>query len=187
MKKEKTDGTEASFPVTDISGPIGVVDETFVRRRYQNLTRLLIDKECTISSMESCTSGLLASLITDTEGSSAIFKGAFVTYSNEAKVQMGVPHQVIDKYGVYSAETAVAMAEACRFAFGTDIAVGITGTFGNTDPKNADSTPGEVFFAIASEKETHSYHCVVPEQPSRLAYKLYMADVIWEQLIPLLR
>ena len=60
--------------------------------------------------MESCTSGLIASLITDTEGASAVMKGAYITYSNEAKVLHGVPKETIDKYGVYSYETAEDMA-----------------------------------------------------------------------------
>lgn len=187
MKKEKSKGRENSIPITEIQGPIGVVDECSLRQRYQELTRLLIEKECTITSMESCTSGLLASLITDEEGSSMIFKGSFVAYSNEAKVLMGVPCEIIAQYGVYSAETAVAMAEVSRSAFQTDIAVGVTGTFGNADPSNADSTPGEVFFAIASEKGISCFHCVVPEQPTRLAYKLYMASIIRDALKKTLR
>ena len=137
--------------------------------------------------MESCTSGLIASLITDTEGSSAVLKGAFVTYSNEAKVLQGVPSQVIETYGVYSAQTAAAMAEACRTAYAADIGVGVTGSFGNVDPNNADSVPGEVYFAIAKEGETVCYHCAVPEQASRWAYKMYMADVIVGPLLQCLR
>ncbi|MGN0960180.1 MAG: CinA family protein, partial [Coriobacteriales bacterium] len=53
-------------------------------RLYRQLTLLLIERGLSASTMESCTGGLIASLITDTEGSSAVLKGAFVTYSNEA-------------------------------------------------------------------------------------------------------
>lgn len=67
----------------------------------------------TITTMESATSGQIASLITDTEGSSAILKGAFITYCNEAKIMQGVPAEILDKYTVYSKETAEAMAKAC--------------------------------------------------------------------------
>ena len=52
----------------------------------------------TITTMESATSGQIASLITDTEGSSAILKGAFITYCNEAKIMQGVPAEILDKY-----------------------------------------------------------------------------------------
>ena len=89
-----------------------------------------------------------------------------------------VPEETIRKYGVYSAETAAAMAEACRAAFRTDIGVGITGSFGNIDPCNTDSVPGEVYFAVAAEKGTETFHCRIPVQISRFAYKMYMADVI---------
>ena len=170
------------YTVKEIVGARGVADESAVRIKYEKLTRSLIEKELSITTMESCTSGQLASLITDTEGSSAVIKGAFVTYSNEAKVQMGVPAGVIEEYGVYSAETAVEMAKTSRRAYDADIAVGVTGSFGNVDPNNADSTPGEVFFAIETDSGVKAYHCTVPDQPSRLSYKLYMADVIVEEL-----
>ena len=154
------------------------VNEIEVRKKYEALTRLLIEKNRTITTMESCTSGQIASLITDTEGSSAIMKGAFVTYSNEAKIMQGVPEEIIQKYGVYSLETAEEMAKACRNTYKADYGVGVTGSFGNVDPNNEDSVPGEVFFAVATAAGIDAYHCPVPAQASRLAYKLYMADVI---------
>ena len=104
--------------------------------------------------MESATSGQIASLITDTEGSSAVLKGAFVTYSNEAKIQQGVPREIIEKYTVYSEETAAAMARACLQAYSADIGIGVTGTMGNVDPANPGaSVPGQVYFAIAVRRD----------------------------------
>ena len=85
-------------------------DEKEIREDYRKLTKLLIEKKMTITTMESATSGQIASLITDTEGSSAVLKGAFVTYCNEAKIMQGVPAEIIDKYTVYSTQTAEAMA-----------------------------------------------------------------------------
>ncbi len=64
--------------------------EKRVRENYSLLTKELIKKGLTITFMESITSGALASLITDTEGSSEIFKGSYVTYSNEMKIRCGV-------------------------------------------------------------------------------------------------
>ena len=127
--------------------------------------------------MESATSGQIASLITDTEGSSAIFMGAFVTYCNDAKIQQGVPSEIIEKYTVYSRETAAAMAEACMKAYNADIGIGVTGTMGNADPANLKaSVPGQVFFAIGMRIEgellVESFHIELDPQPSRLAYKL---------------
>ncbi len=121
-------------------------------KRYQiimdRVVRCLICSGITVSVMESCTGGLFASGITDTQGASEIFLGSFVTYSNEAKKRNGVFADIIERYGVYSSETAAAMAEACRDFYHADIGVGITGSTGNADPCNADSVPGEVFYAI---------------------------------------
>ena len=172
-------------PVTvrEVRGAAGAVDEAAVREKYRRLTLALIETGRTVSTMESCTSGQVASLITDTEGASAVLRGAFVTYSNVAKVRQGVPAEIIEAFGVYSPETAAAMARACRDSLSADYGVGITGTFGNPDPNNADSAPGEVWFAISDADGLTAWHCTVPAQPSRLAYKLYMADVIADRLL----
>lgn len=167
---------------TEVKGVEGYVIEQVVRDKYEQLTRSLIRRNVTITAMESCTGGQVSSLITDTEGASAIFKQGFVTYCNEAKVRAGVCKQIIDKNGVYSSQTAAAMANACRRACGADIGLGVTGTFGNADPDNSDSVPGEVYFAIANAVRAECFHCLVPVQPSRLLYKLYMADVIADRL-----
>lgn len=103
----------------------------------------LIDRQITISTMESCTSGMIASMITDTSGASAVFPGGFVTYLNETKVFAGVDEKIIKEYGVYSGECAKAMAETVREKLNTDIGIGITGTTGNLDPNNADSVQGQ--------------------------------------------
>ena len=123
--------------------------ENKIRMNYRNLTQLLISRHLTITTMESATSGQIASLITDTEGSSAVLKGAFITYCNEAKIMQGVPAEIIDKYTVYSKETAGSMAQVCRKAYNANIGIGVTGTMGNVDPANPDaSIPGQVYFAI---------------------------------------
>ena len=61
--------------------------ESEIRAHYRALTLWLIEQKLTITTMESATAGQIASLITDTEGSSAVLKGAFVTYCNESKIQ----------------------------------------------------------------------------------------------------
>lgn len=160
------------------------ISEREVRTAYRKITETLIEKKLTVSTMESCTSGLLASLITDTEGASAIMKGAFVTYSNEAKIKQGVPTETIEEYSVYSKETAAAMAEACRRPYNADFGIGVTGTMGNIDPANADaSVPGRVYFAIASEKGTEIFYCELPPKPTRYDYKLAVAAEIAKELL----
>ena len=167
-------------------GPEGEVDQSGVRFGYGELVKMLIARKLSIATMESCTGGQIASLLTDTEGSSEVFKGGFVTYRNEAKTLNGVPESVIDKFGVYSPVTAAFMAEACKKKLGSTIGIGITGSFGNTDPNNSDSVPGEVYFAISDPCATRCYHCTVPAQSSRLSYKLYMAGVVAAKLFLIL-
>lgn len=159
-------------------------NESTIRNDYRNLTKFLIEKNMTITTMESATSGQIASLITDTEGSSAVLKGAFITYCNEAKIKQGVPAEVIEKYSVYSKETAEAMAKACAEAYNADIGIGVTGTMGNVDPSNWEaSTPGQVYFAIGINGEVESYYIELEPQPTRLAYKLAVAKEIYDALM----
>ena len=70
----------------------------------EEVVKRLIDKNKTISTMESCTGGGVANAITNVEGASEVLKFSAVTYSNEFKIKMGVSKDVIDKYSVYSME-----------------------------------------------------------------------------------
>ena len=79
-----------------------------------NIIKKLIDTHTTVSTMESCTSGMIASTITDTEGASAIFPGGYVTYLNETKIFIGVEEEIIRKYGVYSKNVPKRWREPCR-------------------------------------------------------------------------
>lgn len=160
--------------------------EEYVRGKYRRITNALIEKKKYITTMESCTSGLIASLITDTEGSSAIMKGAFVTYSNEAKIRQGVPEAVIAEHGVYSCETAAAMAGAAMEAYSADIAIGVTGTMGNVDPANSDSTPGEVYYAIAYGSDIFVTADKLMSKGTRAEYKLVVANLIADKLLEIL-
>ena len=160
--------------------------EKDIRQDYRKLTELLIEWNMSITTMESATAGQIASLITDTEGASAIFKGASITYSNETKIMQGVSAEVIHKYTVYSKETAEAMATACANMYGADIGIGVTGTMGNTDPDNADaSVPGQVYFAISLKGTVRSYVVEIPQQPSRLMYKLAAGKEVYDVLMRL--
>lgn len=157
-----------------------------IREQYAELTGLLIKRKLTVTTMESATGGLIASLITDTEGSSAVLKGAFVTYSNEAKIMQGVPASVIETCGVYSAETAKAMAKACRAAYKADIGIGITGSFGNVDPNNADSIPGVVYYALDVKGNMTAFRLDLAAHPTRLDYKMCAAEKVVGTLLQML-
>ena len=85
----------------------------------------------TLATAESCTGGLLASLITDVPGASAVFHAGVVTYANEAKTRLlGVPPELLARVGAVSPEVARRMAEGVRRRHGSDWGVGITGIAG---------------------------------------------------------
>lgn len=159
-----------------------VPDLETVQKKYRKLTKFLVEKNISITTMESCTSGFIASLITDTEGSSAIFKGGFVTYSNEAKITNGVDAAIINQYGVYSKETAVAMAKSSAKKMSTRIGIGVTGTFGNVDLANNDSVPGKFFAAVEIDGKSVVNEFSLPENISRFESKLCVAEKVYEML-----
>ena len=118
----------------------------------EELVKILKEKGLTITTMESCTGGALISKITDVEGASDVTEGGYVTYSNKAKIETGVANETIDKYGVYSLETAEEMARVCKKLKGADIGIGITGSLSNIDKYNKDSVPCTVYYSICYEK-----------------------------------
>lgn len=86
-----------------------------------------------MATAESCTGGLISSLITEVSGSSQWFDRAFVTYTNEAKVDLlKVSKDIIAKYGAVSEQTALMMAEGAVMNSNADIAVAVTGIAGPT-------------------------------------------------------
>ena len=97
----------------------------------QVIADLLIQNNLTVSTAESCTSGLLASRLTDVPGSSQYFKGGSVCYSNELKINdVGVKKDLIDRYGAVSEEVAESLAKNIAEKNNSDIGIGITGIAG---------------------------------------------------------
>jgi len=91
----------------------------------------LVQQKRTIAVAESCTGGALAKLITDIPGASRYFTYGWVTYSNSAKrSELGVPAELIEKYGAVSKQVASAMAQGARRKAGTNFAIAITGIAG---------------------------------------------------------
>lgn len=107
-----------------------------------------------VTTAESCTGGLLASMLTSVSGSSAYFQRAFVTYANEAKEEMlGVPRDMIQEHGAVSEPVAKAMAEGARRAAHADWALALTGIAGPTGGTPAKPV-GMVFAAVAGPART---------------------------------
>lgn len=99
----------------------------------QKLVHLLIHKNMKLSTAESCTGGLLAKLITDVSGSSQIFPGGVVSYSNTMKIKwLGVSEETLLKHGAVSEETVREMLNGIRHATGSDLALAVSGIAGPT-------------------------------------------------------
>ena len=133
------------FLLEDIA--IGYEDETTL---VQQIAKLFIKKEKTLSIVESCTGGKIAEMITAEPGVSAFFKGSMVAYSTHIKTSvLGVDEKLIKKYSVVSSEVAGAMAIQSNKVFETDYAISTTG---NAGPKkgDADDEVGTVYISIAS-------------------------------------
>ena len=114
----------------------------------QVIADLLIKNNLTVSTAESCTSGLLASRLTDVPGSSRYFKGGSVCYSNELKINdMGIDKDLIERYGAVSEEVAKSLAKNIAQKNNTDLGIGITGIAG-PDGGTEKKPVGLVFVGI---------------------------------------
>ena len=101
--------------------------------------------------MESCTGGAMADAVTNIPGASDVFDEGKVTYSVESKIRVGVRKEIIEEFGVYSAETAGEMACVSR----GEVGVGITGNL-----------PGEVFVAVRIKDQVKSIKFKVESENS---------------------
>lgn len=105
----------------------------------KKITRILIHKNMSVTTAESCTGGLVAGTLVNADGISEVFKEGYITYSNEAKNKLlGVSEETLATYGVVSRQTAAEMAEGAARAAGADASVvttGIAGPGGETEEK----------------------------------------------------
>lgn len=133
----------------------------------ETIGRLLLDRQETLSTAESCTGGYIAHLITLVPGSSDYFKGAVIAYANEIKEStLGVSHQSIKDFGAVSVQVVKEMAEGIRKKTGTDYAIatsGIAGPGGGTPEKPVGTT----WISIASKERTIAKHFLMGEHRER--------------------
>ena len=134
--------TETLFPV--------LPDET------QEAARRLLSKACereiVLATAESCTGGMLASLLTDVQGVAHAFDRGFVTYTNEAKNEMlGVPLELSEPVDAVSREVAIAMAEGALERSRAHIALSVTGF------ADKGREPGLVHFGCARKGRTTAH------------------------------
>lgn len=120
----------------------------------ETVSRMLKNGNFTLGLAESCTGGYLSHLLTSLPGSSAIFKGSIVSYSNEAKMSLlGVEPSLLVNFGAVSKEVASAMAHGAKKQLHTDFALAITGIAG-PDGGTPEKPVGTVWIALNGPKYT---------------------------------
>mgnify|MGYP001616887376 CR=1 FL=1 len=116
--------------------------------------KLLLKKNLTVATAESCTGGLIANRITNIPGSSKYFHEGAITYGNESKLrELGIPRDLIRKYGAVSRFVAIAMARGMKEKSGSDFALAVTGIAGPSGGTNVKPV-GLVYIALASRRKT---------------------------------
>lgn len=127
--------------------------------KLEEIVKILTKQNKTISTMESCTGGALANAITNIPGASEILKFSAVTYSNEFKIKMGVPKEIIDTYSVYSIETAIEMSKKISEFTNSNYGIGITGKLNRVDPHNLSGDDNStVYFNIYNKDNNTNYN-----------------------------
>ncbi len=120
-----------------------------------NVGKLLTNGDMTLSLAESCTGGLLASMLTSQPGASAFLERAAVTYADSAKLDwLQVPLPLLRQHGAVSEQCARAMAIGLRHSTDTDLALAITGIAG-PDGGTEEKPVGTVYLALSSSEGVH--------------------------------
>lgn len=121
---------------------------------------LSILKGKTLVTAESLTGGGIGAALTGVSGSSAVYKGGVISYTNQVKQQvLGVPAEILDQYGAVSAPVARAMAEGVRKLLDADVSVSVTGLAGPGGDEFGNPV-GTVFIGYSDNRRTMVKHCV---------------------------
>jgi nicotinamide-nucleotide amidase len=132
------------------SGLGAAIFSTTSERLEEVIVKLLIKRNETVATAESCTGGLIADRITNVPGASEVFLAGYVTYANRAKIDvLNVDRKMIDKHGAVSEEVARAMAEGARERTRSTFALSTTGVAGPTGG-SPEKPAGTVYVGLAS-------------------------------------
>lgn len=125
----------------------------------KKLVSLLRENKMRITTVESCTGGLLAAGIVNVSGASEIFYEGFITYANSAKeTYAGVKKESLDKYGAVSSQVAMEMAQGAAQKTGADVAVSVTGIAG-PDGGTQEKPVGLVYIGCHVKGKTEYKEC----------------------------
>lgn len=156
--------------------------------KLEKIVEILTKQNKTISTMESCTGGGLANAITNIPGASEILKFSAVTYSNEFKIKMGVPKEIIDEYSVYSMATAIEISKKISQFTSSNYAIGITGKLNRVDVHNLSGDDNIVYFSIYNKDEDIVYNDFLKvTKSSRKENKEEVIDKIIDNLYEILK
>jgi nicotinamide-nucleotide amidase len=147
--------------------------------------RILLNRTQRLAVAESCTGGMLMSMLTEIPGSSQWFEGGFVTYSNAAKQeQLGVSGELIEEHGAVSEPVARALADGARIASHCEWGVGITGVAG-PDGGTDEKPVGTVWVAVSNTKATTArlYHWAGERNLIRLRATHGALYMLWKRLM----
>lgn len=137
-----------------------------------------------VTTVESCTGGALAAILTNVPGSSEVFTDGFITYHERSKIRLGVSEKTIRKHSIYSIETAVEMAKAgLRHAVHADIGIGITGVLSRADDEHPEGQEGHVYFAIVDGKKIVKKEIMIKNSKDRWLAKCLIVEKILRELL----
>ncbi len=135
------------------------VAEPSATEQVLSLSRLLLDKKLQLATAESCTGGLIAAACTDLAGSSAWFERGFVTYSNDAKMELlGVEERLLRRACAVCEGVARAMVTGALTHSKAQVAVAVTGVAGPTGG-SASKPVGTVWFGFAVPGQVVTEKC----------------------------
>ena len=131
-----------------------------MNRVAENLVELLKARGLVCATAESCTGGGVGSAITGVPGSSAVFAGGVISYSNEVKRDvLGVDAGALERHGAVSPQVAAQMADGVRRLLKTDLAVSLTGIAG-PDGGSDEKPVGLVWFGLSTPDGTRTEKCL---------------------------
>jgi PncC family amidohydrolase len=152
----------------------------------KSLADALTAAKKTVSTAESCTGGLIAKRITDVPGSSAVFPGGAVTYTNEIKMRLlGVSALSIQRYTEVSHAVAAEMARGARLAFGSDFALSTTGCAG-PGGGTAEDPVGTVYIGLSTPEGERTVRLCCGEDRTRDEVRTMAADYALQMLLDIL-
>jgi nicotinamide-nucleotide amidase len=154
--RKKNNADELLRPVLDkLSELLGEYIYSYDETELHLVTgRLLIEKGVTFSCAESCTGGMLSSMLTENPGISKVFLGSLVTYTDEIKSTMlDINKEILSSYGAVSKETAAQMAENIREKTNSEIGISITGNAG-PGTGTGEMPVGRVYIGFSSSENT---------------------------------